>query len=68
MEFRGHGGITHFRNSEDQGGLKLICKPSVLSYRYFLKLLNGSGITRSTISGPLLSQTGMYFPSSYLKK
>ena len=37
MEIRGHGGITHFGNSEGMGGVKM-WKSSVVWYGYFLEL------------------------------
>ena len=40
MEIRGHGGITHFGNSEGGGGGVKIWKSSVVWYGYFLESPN----------------------------
>ena len=39
MEIRGHGGITHFGNSEGRSGVK-IWRPSMVWYGYFLESPN----------------------------
>ena len=38
MEIRGHGGITHFGNSEGRGELKCGSRPWYIWYGYFLEL------------------------------